>query len=91
MMYAFCDMGWLSKNGAGFFKESIFQYGLGLGMRLRSVDLGLPYLDFQFAFYPRGKDFDARNFQFRLYEFNPYALPTNNLFYEDPVVTTVIN
>jgi hypothetical protein len=91
MMYAFCDMGWLSKNGEGFLKESIYQYGLGFGLRLRSVDLGLPYLDFQFAFYPRGKDYDARNFQFRLYEYNPYALSTTNLFYEDPVVTTVIN
>jgi outer membrane protein assembly factor BamA len=91
MLYAFCDMGWLSKNGDRLLKESIFQYGLGFGFRLRSVDLGLPFLDFQFAFYPRGKDYDAQNFQFRLYEYNPYALPTNNLFYEEPVVTTIIN
>lgn len=91
MLYAFCDMGWLSRNGDRFLKESIFQYGLGFGLRLRSVDLGLPYLDFQVAFYPRGKDFDARGYQFRLYEYNTFALPTDNMFYENPVVTTVIN
>jgi hypothetical protein len=63
---------------------------LGFGFRLRSVDLGLPFLDFQFAFYPRGKEFDISPFQFRLYDLNPYALPTNNLFYENPTVTTVV-
>lgn len=91
LLYAFCDMGWLSGNGDRLVGESTFQYGLGFGFRLRSVDLGLPFIDFQFAFYPKGKDFDARGFQFRLYEYNPFALPTNNMFYENPTVTTVLN
>ncbi len=91
MLYTFCDMGWISANGEKVVGESTYQYGLGFGFRLRSVDLGLGFLDFQFAFYPRGKDFDSDFFQFRLYDINPYALTTNNLFYEEPKVTTVLN
>ena len=83
MVYAFCDMGWLSENGKILFKQSNYQYGIGFGIRIRSVDLGLPYLDFQFSFYPRGKDFGARRFQFKLYdEININAITQNNMFIE---------
>jgi hypothetical protein len=82
MVYAFCDMGWLSENGKKLITESKFQYGIGTGIRIRSVDLGLPYLDFQFSFYPRGKDFGAQFFQFKLYEQNINAVAQNNMFVE---------
>ncbi|MFN8261468.1 MAG: hypothetical protein U0X41_11090 [Chitinophagales bacterium] len=82
MVYAFCDMGWLSENGKRLITESKFQYGIGTGIRIRSVDLGLPYLDFQFSFYPKGKDFGAQFFQFKLYELNMNAIYQNNLFVE---------
>lgn len=82
MVYAFCDMGWISKNGKHLFTESNFQYGLGFGLRIRSVDLGLPYLDFQFSFYPRGANFGARLFQFKLNERNVNAINQNNMFTE---------
>ena len=84
MVYLFCDMGWLSENGKKLLIESKYQYGIGAGIRIRSVDLGLPYLDFQFSFYPKGKDFDARIFQFRLYEQNNNAILHNNMFFENP-------
>lgn len=83
MIYVFCDMGWLSENGDRLFTESKFQYGIGTGIRIRSVDLGLPYLDFQFSFYPKGTDFGARFFQFRLNEYNMNTVPQNNMFYEN--------
>ena len=60
MVYAFCDMGWLSENGKKLIIQSNFQYGIGCGLRFRSVDLGFPYLDFQFSFYPKGKSFGAQ-------------------------------
>jgi hypothetical protein len=82
MIYAFCDMGWLSENGKKLIVESRFQYGIGTGIRIRSVDLGLPYLDFQFSFYPKGKDFGAQLFQFKLYEQNINAVSQNNMFTE---------
>jgi hypothetical protein len=75
-------MGWLSENGKKLITESKFQYGIGTGIRIRSVDLGLPYLDFQFSFYPRGKDFGAQFFQFKLYEQNINAVAQNNMFVE---------
>lgn len=84
MIYVFCDMGWLSENGKKLIVQSRFQYGIGSGLRIRSVDLGLPYLDFQFSFYPRGKDFNAQLFQFRLYEQNINAILHDNMFYEKP-------
>ncbi|MEZ5053486.1 MAG: hypothetical protein R2807_01765 [Chitinophagales bacterium] len=84
MLYLFCDMGWLSENGEKLLVQSDFQYGIGTGFRLRSVDLGLPYLDFQFSFYPRGKYFDASLFQFKLYEQNMNEILHNNMFYENP-------
>jgi hypothetical protein len=82
MVYAFCDMGWLSENGKKLVVQSNFQYGIGCGLRFRSVDLGFPHLDFQFSFYPRGKRFDAQLFQFKLYESNFNAILENNMFYE---------
>lgn len=84
MVYLFCDMGWLSENGKKLIIEGSYQYGIGAGMRIRSVDLGLPYLDFQFSFYPKGKDYNARLFQFRLYEQNNNAILHNNMFFENP-------
>ena len=82
MVYAFCVMGWLSENGKKLIVESRYQYGLGVGLRFRSVDLGFPYLDFQFSFYPRGKDFGAQFFQFKLYEQNINAITQDNMFVE---------
>lgn len=82
MVYAFCDMGWLSENGKKLILQSSYQYGIGLGLRFRSVDLGFPYLDFQFSVYPRGKDFGALPFQFKLYEKNINAIQQNNMFVE---------
>lgn len=82
MVYAFCDMGWLSENGKKLIVESRYQYGVGLGFRLRSVDLGFPYIDFQFSLYPRGKDFGAQFFQFKLYQENMNAITQNNMFVE---------
>lgn len=86
MVYVFCDMGWLSKNGKKLFVESNYQYGVGVGMRIRSVDLGLPYLDFQFSLYPHGKDFGARFFQFKLYQENSNAIKQNNMFVDGSYV-----
>ena len=71
-----------NKNGEKLFVESKYQYGIGVGMRIRSVDLGLPYLDFQFSLYPRGKDFGANFFQFKLYQENINAITQNNMFVE---------
>lgn len=82
MGYVFCDMGWLSRNGEMLIKDSPYQYGIGVGLRIRSVDLGLPYLDFQFSVYPKGKDFGALPFQFKLYETNLNAIMQNNMFVE---------
>ncbi|MFN8282794.1 MAG: hypothetical protein U0U67_06235 [Chitinophagales bacterium] len=83
MVYAFCDVGWLSENGKKLIVQSNFQYGVGFGLRFRSVDLGFPYLDFQFSLYPRGKNFGAQLFQFKLYESNFNAILENNMFYEN--------
>ena len=82
MVYAFCDMGWLSENGKKLIIQSNFQYGIGCGLRFRSVDLGFPYLDFQFSFYPKGKSFGAQFFQFKLYENNFNTILENNMFHE---------
>ncbi len=82
MVYLFCDMGWLSENGKRLITQSKYQYGIGTGLRFRSVDLGFPYLDFQFSFYPKGKDFGAQLFQFKLYEGNLNAITQNNMFVE---------
>lgn len=84
MVYAFCDMGWISENGKRLFTQSNYQYGIGAGMRFRSVDLGFPYLDFQLSVYPRGKNFGAQLFQFKLYESNINAILQNNMFVEEP-------
>lgn len=84
MVYAFCDMGWISENGKKLITQSNYQYGIGAGLRFRSVDLGFPYLDFQFSVYPRGKDFGAQIFQFKLYEANINAILQNNMFVEYP-------
>ncbi len=84
MVYAFCDMGWISENGKQLITQSNYQYGVGFGLRFRSVDLGFPYLDFQFSVYPRGKNFGAQIFQFKLYEANINAILQNNMFVEYP-------
>lgn len=84
MVYAFCDMGWISENGKKLISQSNYQYGIGAGLRFRSVDLGFPYLDFQFSVYPKGKDFGAQIFQFKLYESNINAILQNNMFVEYP-------
>ena len=84
MVYAFCDMGWIIENGKSMISQSNYQYGIGAGMRFRSVDLGFPYLDFQFSIYPRGKNFGAQIFQFKLYEANINAILQNNMFVEYP-------
>jgi hypothetical protein len=84
MVYAFCDMGWISENGKQLITQSNYQYGIGAGLRFRSVDLGFPYLDFQFSVYPRGKNFGAQIFQFKLYEANINAILQNNMFVEYP-------
>lgn len=86
MVYAFCDMGWISENGKQLITQSNYQYGIGAGLRFRSVDLGFPYLDFQFSVYPRGKTFGAQIFQFKLYEANINAILQNNMFVEYPGV-----
>jgi len=83
MVYAFCDMGWLSENGKQLITQGNYQYGIGAGLRFRSVDLGFPYLDFQFSVYPRGKKFGAQVFQFKLYEANINAILQNNMFVEN--------
>lgn len=82
MVYAFCDKGWLSENGKKLIIQSNFQYGIGCGLRFRSVDLGFPYLDFQFSFYPKGKSYGAQFFQFKLYENNFNTILENNMFHE---------
>lgn len=90
MVYAFADLAWLSPNDKTLIIQSNFQYGLGVGLRFRSVDLGMPYLDFQFAFYPNGKNYGVNLFQFKLYETNYYAVPTNNMFFENPTINSFI-
>ena len=82
MTYVFCDMAWLSENKRTLFSESVFQYGLGFGLRLRSAELGVPYVDVQFSFYPRGKDFGEKIFQFHAMGSNPNAIIQNNMFVE---------
>ena len=84
MIYLFADVGWLSENGKKLIIQSTFQYGIGAGLRLRSVDLGLPYMDFQFSVYPKGKYYGAALFQFKLYEQNMNEILHNNMFYETP-------
>lgn len=91
MVYAFADIGWISNNDKKLITESFFQYGLGFGMRLRSLDLGLPFIDFQFAFYPNGKQVNVQPFQFRLYEQNLNTILTNSLFFEEPRRPNFIN
>ncbi|MCB9034288.1 MAG: hypothetical protein H6553_10655 [Chitinophagales bacterium] len=90
MVYAFADLAWLSPNDKTLILQSNFQYGVGVGLRFRSVDLGMPFLDFQFAFYPNGKNYGVNLFQFKLYESNFYAIPTNNMFFEDPTINSFI-
>lgn len=84
MVYAFADIGWISNNDKKLITQSFFQYGVGLGMRIRSLDLGLPYIDLQFAFYPKGKQADVNPYQFRLYEQNLNTILTNSLFFQNP-------
>lgn len=84
MLYAFADVGWVSDNEKKLISQSYFQYGVGFGLRLRSVDLGFPFIDFQFSFYPKGKDFNVNPFQFRLYESSINAITTDNLFFAEP-------
>lgn len=90
MAYFFADLGWISANGQTIIKQSDFQYGIGFGLRIRSVDLGLPFLDLQFAFYPKGKTYNVNNFSFRLYENNFNAITTDNLFFENPRLPNTI-
>ena len=71
-----------NENGKKIIGNGNYQYGLGLGMRIRSVDLGLPFIDFQFSFYPKGKDFGAQFFFFFLYEQNINSITQKNMFVE---------
>jgi hypothetical protein len=91
MVYTFADVGWISSNDKKLITQSFFQYGVGFGIRLRSLDLGLPFIDLQFAFYPKGKDVGVQPFQFRLYEQNINTILTNSLFFESPRKPNVIN
>ncbi|MBX7261247.1 MAG: hypothetical protein K1X26_06315 [Chitinophagales bacterium] len=90
MLYAFADVGWVSDNEKKLISQSYFQYGVGFGLRLRSVDLGFPFIDFQFSFYPKGKDFNVNTFQFRLYESSINAITTDNLFFNEPRLPNVL-
>jgi hypothetical protein len=91
MVYTFADVGWISSNDKKLITQSFFQYGVGFGIRLRSLDLGLPFIDLQFAFYPKGKDVGVQPFQFRLYEQNINTILTNSLFFESPRKPNIIN
>lgn len=82
MTYIFCDMAWISENGKALFKQSVYQYGIGFGLRLRSADLGVPHLDLQLSFYPRGKDFGQSLVGFSIYGYNQNAVQQNNMFVE---------
>lgn len=82
MVYAFCDMAWISENNKNVFKESTYQYGIGFGLRLRNVSLGIPYVDFQFAFFPRGKDFGQNLFNIAIHGSNSRSVQQNNMFVE---------
>lgn len=82
MTYIFCDMAWISENNQKLFRQGVYQYGVGFGLRLRSTSLGLPYLDVQFSFYPKGKNYGEGLFQFNAYGSNPNAITQNNMLVE---------
>jgi hypothetical protein len=80
--YVFCDLAWLSQNNKKLFTQSVFQYGVGFGIRVRSATLGLPFVDMQLGFYPRGKNFGEELIQFKGYGNNPNAIRQNNMLVE---------
>ncbi len=82
MTYIFADMAWISENKQTLFKESVYQYGVGFGLRLRNVNIGVPHVDMQLSFYPRGKDFGQPLFGVAVYGSNPNAIQQNNMFVE---------
>lgn len=60
MMYIFADMAWISENKRPVFKNSVYQYGVGLVLRLRNVNVGVPHVDVQLSFYREEKILDKR-------------------------------
>jgi hypothetical protein len=82
MTYAFCDLAWLSQNNKKLFTESVFQFGIGFGLKVRSASLGIPYLDLQLAFYPRGKSYGRGLVQPNFYGSNTNAIRQNNMLVE---------
>jgi len=82
MVYLFCDLAWLSQNDKALFSQSVFQYAIGFGIRLRSASLGLPFVDLQLGFYPRGKNFGEGLVQPQVYGSNSGAIRQNNMFVE---------
>ena len=82
MPYVFCDLAWLSQNDKRLFTESVFQYGLGFGLKYRSPSLGVPFVDFQLGFYPRGKNFEIGLVLPNIYGNNPNAIQQNNMLVE---------
>jgi hypothetical protein len=82
MHYVFTDLGWVSENNDKIAGESVFQYGVGFGARIRSADLGIPNVDIQFSFYPNGKNYGEDLFGFHVYGTNPNAVQQNNMFVE---------
>jgi hypothetical protein len=75
-------MGWISENNKVLFRQSVYQYGVGFGLRLRSADIGVPHVDLQLGFYPRGKNFGQNLVDFSIYGNNPNAIQQNNMFVE---------
>jgi hypothetical protein len=82
MTYIFADMAWISENKQPVFKNSVYQYGVGLGLRLRNVNVGVPHVDVQLSFYPRGKDFGQTLLGVAVYGSNPNAIQQKNMFVE---------
>ncbi len=82
MMYIFADVAWLGENNKNLFTESVFQYGVGAGLRIRSAGLGVPFVDLQLCFFPKGKAYGEDLVQPKVYGSNPGAIRMNNMFVE---------
>jgi len=52
LFYTFIDVGWINSKGSLFSSES-FNYGIGLGIRLRNNFIVFNTIDFKIGYYPK--------------------------------------
>jgi hypothetical protein len=77
--YIFGETAWLG-NISGANENSFFQYALGLGLRLRNIKVGVPYLSVHIAFYPKGNLYGLSTYNLGLLGKNTQAIQQNNMF-----------